>query len=297
MNPNPSPAIPRIVCQAAALAFAVLVLASCRTAGDPEMRQRRMALDGGAIAYTDAGRGDPLLVLVHCWSCDRHLWDGQLGALARSHRVIALDLPGHGLSPAPAAARRTISALGADVAALVARLRPRRVVLVGSSMGAAVALDAAARLGGRVLGVVLVDAVQNADFVFPEEAWNELLAGLAQDFPRACAEFVPSLFGKEAAPELIEARVADMCDADPTVALPLLRDLGGHSEAGLLRAAGVPVRGINGDLYPTDEAANRKYADYRAAIIPGSGHFPMLEKPAEFQAALERWVAELAREP
>jgi pimeloyl-ACP methyl ester carboxylesterase len=296
MKPNPAHPIARRAGQALALTLAALSFVSCRTVG-VETRQERMALDGGAIAYSDAGRGDPMLVLVHCWSCDRHLWDGQIGALARRYRVIALDLPGHGRSPAAAAGRRTIAALGADVAALVERLRPRRVVLVGSSLGAAVALDAAARLDRRVLGVVLVDAVQNADFVLPADVWQRLIGDLEADYGGACSGFVSSLFAKGAAPELIAARIADMCDADPAVALPLLRDLGAQSEAAMLRAAGAPVRGINGDQYPTDEAANRKYADYRAAVIPGSGHFPMLEQPAAFLAALERWIAELTGAP
>jgi pimeloyl-ACP methyl ester carboxylesterase len=264
------------------------VLAGCRTGG-PMTGARELAISA-------AGQGEPALVFLHCWSCDRHLWDETAAAMSANHRVVAIDLPGHGESAAISPrAGWTIAGLGEEVAGRVRGLGLRRIVLVGSSMGAAVALDVAARLPGRVVGVVVVDAVQNADFVFPAEAWQQLVGGLETDFRGSCGPFVSGLFGEGAAPSLVEARIADMCDADPAVALPLLRDLAARSEPEMLRRAGVPVRGINGDHYPTDEAANRKYTDYRAAIIQGSGHFPMVEKPAEFQAALERWAAELGR--
>jgi pimeloyl-ACP methyl ester carboxylesterase len=278
----------------AAASCCLAALAGCRTVA-PAPAPVLAPAAPVPLAYSSSGEGDPTLVLLHCWSCDRHLWDDTAAALAATHRVVTIDLPGHGASAGLAPrAGWTIAGLAEEVAGRIETLQLRRVVLVGSSMGAAVALDAAARLPGRALGVVVVDAVQNADFVLPEETWRKLVTSLETDFPGACGSFVARLFGPEAAPELIEARIADMCDADPAVALPLLRDLAAASEPEMLRRAGVPVRGINGDQYPTDEAANRKYADYRATVIAGSGHFPMVEKPVEFRAALERWAAEFA---
>ncbi len=52
--------------------------------------------DGVPIHFTDQGKGDPALVFVHCWSCDRHLWDNQVPVFAKRHRVVTLDLAGHG---------------------------------------------------------------------------------------------------------------------------------------------------------------------------------------------------------
>ena len=59
-------------------------------------------MDGRRIHYLDAGRGELTLVLVHGWASDRRVWSEQVAALARTHRVLAVDLPGHGRSEAPA---------------------------------------------------------------------------------------------------------------------------------------------------------------------------------------------------
>jgi pimeloyl-ACP methyl ester carboxylesterase len=52
--------------------------------------------DGVPIHYTVEGRGEPALVFVHCWNCDRHFWDAQLRAFRKTHRVVAIDLAGTG---------------------------------------------------------------------------------------------------------------------------------------------------------------------------------------------------------
>ena len=54
------------------------------------------AKDGVPISYSVQGKGDPTLVFIHCWSCDRHLWDNQVSVFAKEHRVVTIDLPGHG---------------------------------------------------------------------------------------------------------------------------------------------------------------------------------------------------------
>ena len=61
------------------------------------------AKDGVPIHYSVQGKGEPALVFVHCWSCDRHFWDNQVPVFAKNHRVVTLDLPGHGGVPLEAA--------------------------------------------------------------------------------------------------------------------------------------------------------------------------------------------------
>ena len=62
-----------------------------------QARSARSA-DGITIRYESFGEGEPALVLVHCWSCDRHLWDAVVPRLATGRRVVTLDLAGHGES-------------------------------------------------------------------------------------------------------------------------------------------------------------------------------------------------------
>jgi pimeloyl-ACP methyl ester carboxylesterase len=67
----------------------------------------------------------------------------------------------------------------------------------------------------------------------------------------------------------------------------------GHDMAAAFRAAGVPIRSINGDLHPTNIEANKVLADYDAVIINGVGHYPMLERPDEFNEHLKKMLKTL----
>src|SRR6187401_2757685 len=116
--------------------------------------------DGAAIRYDSDGTGTPELVLVHCWSCDRHVWDGVAPRFSKSYRVVTLDLAGHGESGRKRK-EWTIEAYAEDVKAVVEGLGIKRAILIGHSMGALVALEAAKRLPGRVVGIVPVDMLMN----------------------------------------------------------------------------------------------------------------------------------------
>src|SRR5262245_14901313 len=138
--------------------------------------------DGVAMAYVDAGKGDPALVFIHCGNCRKEIWRETLDAFAGDHRVVAMDMPGYGRSPAGTREKSSIEGLGADVAALVEHLKLDKVVLVGNSLGGPVALEAAHRLGPkRVLGVVAVDTLQNVEREFPEDVWLRILDAYQKD--------------------------------------------------------------------------------------------------------------------
>ena len=82
-------------------------------------------------------RSSPAVVLIHCWMCDSGIWDNVVPTLAKSYRVVTLDLPGHGVSGKDRK-EWSMAAFGADVATVVNALRLDRVILVGHSMGGAV---------------------------------------------------------------------------------------------------------------------------------------------------------------
>jgi len=86
---------------------------------------------------------------------------------------------------------------------------------------------------------------------------------------------------------------------DPKMALGLMRDLWSLDMRKLLKEAGTPVRCINSaggfQLFtPTAVEINRKYADYNAVTVEGVGHFPMLERPTEFNQKLRDVLEEFA---
>ena len=52
--------------------------------------------DGIPIHYSVAGKGDPALVFIHCWGCNRNNWENQVAELSKTNRVVTIDLTGHG---------------------------------------------------------------------------------------------------------------------------------------------------------------------------------------------------------
>ncbi len=275
-------------------AIALLVLTTAPAPGADDAGTFRLA-DGVPMSYVDRGQGEPALVFIHCGNCRKEVWSETLAAFSPRHRVVAMDLPGHGASGA-GRERFTIPGYGSDVAALVDHLRLARVILIGNSLGGPVALEAAARLGPqRVLGIVAVDTLQNVESEWPEEHWRNLLASYRKDFAKTCGEFMLSLLPKDSPPAARSRIEAETCKNDARAAISLLETLRAYDQKAALRAAGVPVRAINSTTFPTAVDANRKYAaSFEVILMEGVGHYPQVERPDEFQRHLGRLVKELA---
>jgi pimeloyl-ACP methyl ester carboxylesterase len=250
------------------------------------------APDGVEIAATVHSVGEPTVVLVHGWMCDQTYWEAQVPALTEHFGVVNVDVAGHGLSGTGRQAW-TIASLGEDVAAVIKHLKLENVVVIGHSMGGRVGLEVARLLPGTVVGVVGVDTLQDAD-----EAWNPeevaaFLDGLKLDFIATCDSFVRSMFREHADDDLMDHVAADMCGGPGEIGTALIQDYANYDLASAMQAAGIPIRCINADKWPTNVEANRKYADFDAVILTGYGHFLMQEAPDELNRALIETVANM----
>lgn len=280
---------------AVTLLFALVALPLA--AAEPEMGTVKSA-DGVEVAYDVRGKGDTTLVFIHGWSGDREYWKHQVEPFAADYRVVTLDLPGHGRSGRDRKAWTT-TGFAADVEAVVKKLELKRVILIGHSMGGPIGLATAKRLPGVVIGVVGVDTLQNAEYKFPEEQRQEYLKAFEKDFTATLAFGLAGMLPEKSDPILIEWLMAKSLKADRTMAIAIMHDLGTLDQAALLKDAKVSVRCINaagGFMFhvPTAIETQRKYADYKAVLMEGVGHFPMLEKPDEFNAKLRDVLKELA---
>ena len=276
-----------------AAALAALVAAAPAAAGVKQGTAR--AEDGLSIAYDVRGQGKTAVVLVHCWACDRTFWREQVEPLSRKFKVVTLDLGGHGTSGADRP-RWTVDGLGGDVQAVVLALKLDRVVLVGHSMGGPVALDAARRMPGRVVGVVAVDSLHDVEQRISPEAAGKLAALYEEDFPGTMSSMVHAMFPRTADPATVELVATRAAAARPGPAVALLRDYPNLDLASWMEAARVPVRAIQAGppLSPvTKIGTNRKHGNYDASFMDGVGHYLMLERPAEFNRRLEAAVAEV----
>lgn len=245
------------------------------------------AADGVPIHYAVQGSGEPALVFVHCWSCNRHLWDDQVSAFAKNHRVVTIDLPGHGES---GQGRKTwsIESYGEDVQRVVTKLNLKRVVLIGSSMGGPISLEAARRMPERVVGIVPVDTLHNVEERLPADQLDSALKQLRADYKPAVTGFLNQFFFAPETPVAVKNRViAETTSRPPELAVTILQAIFAYDAAPAMRAIKVPIHAINADRVPTSLEVNRKYApQFDVVVMKGVGHYPMLENPARFNELL-----------
>jgi pimeloyl-ACP methyl ester carboxylesterase len=255
--------------------------------------ERISAPDGVEIVFDVAGSGEPALVFVHGWAGNRHHWDEQLDAFAADHQVVRIDLANHGDSGTQ---RRdwTMDSFGADVVAVVDALALDRVVLVGHSLGGSIAVAAALTLGDRVVTIVGVDTWSGLGPPPPpnDPAYKIPLAEMRDDFRAGALEFVHLMCGPNADAELVRRITDEVLSMPPDVALAILGGMGGGFDlAGAVRSLDVPLSAISSEYFrPKDDAA---FASFGVAnvVLPGTGHYVMLEQPREFDAQLAAAIA------
>src|ERR1700730_18909721 len=132
-----------------------------------------------ALAYEDTKTELPPLVLVHGCGLDHSSLARQAEFFSESHRVISVDLRGHGKSDAPHQ-DYTMAAFADDLAWLCTELALVKPTVVGHSMGGNVALELAARYPGLLSSIVMIDSV-----MFPTQALLDTL--LPSQFAEALA--------------------------------------------------------------------------------------------------------------
>lgn len=281
-----------LVLFAAMLSFSACEKPSSPSAGS--VVNAATSADGIPIRYEAAGKGDVALVFIHCWTCDRTFWDAQVAHFAPRFLVVRLDLAGHGESGRDRKTY-TVAAFGEDVAAVAKKLDLKQAILVGHSMGGPVAMEAERLLGARVIGVVGVDTFYTG-FSFPKDEnaardmTEKFMRPFQENFTEASAGMMRSMFGPGADSALKDRVAKNAASADKTIALSAMQELFGwyvRDADSSFRRVGVRLRNINGD--PKSE--NRPL-HANVVLIPGAGHFPAQEKPAEFNRALDTIVTQ-----
>lgn len=257
-----------------------------------------ISADGVPIRYEVRGEGDPALVFVHGWSCDRSYWSAQLPYFARDHLVVAIDLAGHGESGLDRK-EWTMGSFGEDIVAVVRKLDLDKAVLIGHSMGGPAVIEAARRMPEGVLGLVVADFLQDFERKYSQEFVDGWIDSLKPDYAAAVKKFVAeALFIKKSDPVLVERISQDMSSAPQAVGIGAIRaefdflnDL-----TRIVKDMEAPITCINSDVEPTRTEVNRRYAPgFQAKIMSGVGHFNMMEASDIFNALLEETVKEYER--
>lgn len=249
--------------------------------------------DGVEIAYSVLGAGEPALVFVHGWSCDKSYWDEQVKTFSAKHKVVTIDLAGHGESGLERK-NYTRELFGDDVKSVVEKLNLGKVILIGHSMGGGVIIDAANKLKGKVIGLIGADTFQNLGITLPADQREPFLKPFKDNFAMAIKEFVKGMFTKTTDSLLIKKIADDMSSAPPQVAISSMENMLADDGVSALKELNVPIISINCDRYPILEESNRKWVkNYKVKMMPGSGHFVMLDNPKLFDQLLQESIVEL----
>jgi pimeloyl-ACP methyl ester carboxylesterase len=253
--------------------------------------------DGTALYHEDTGSLDPTLLFVHGWSCDHTYFAPQVEHFDHRHRVVAVDLRGHGRSDAPEQAY-TAEVFADDLAWLCEQLAITQPVVVGHSMGCVVALELADRHRRLPSALVLVDPPPV--MTKPPEL-RALLAGLVEglggdDHRTVRQAMIDGMFLPTSDPALKGRVTSEMLQTPQHVAASAIDAALSWEGEAVLEALTVPTLFIGADRPSNDATVLRALnASITTGQTVGAGHFNQLEAPEQVNAMIERFLASLAR--
>lgn len=267
---------------------------------------RRLELPGADVAYVEIGEGEPI-VFVHGISGSWQNWLENLPHFSRTHRAIALDLPGFGASPMPSWPIG-MPAYGRLLHDFCEKIGVLRATLVGNSMGGLVAAEAALSAPGRFERLVLVSAAGFINTWLPHQrgkatshAWN----AFGRPFG-AAARFVvrhrrarwlmfrfairyPGRLRKEL---LWEQMASGLPAPGFSDALDAVIEYDARDRLEELEIPTMIVWGTHDWVIPSAAAFsyNRRIPHSQLEIFEDTGHVPQLERPARFNSTVDDFV-------
>lgn len=242
---------------------------------------------GTRLAYEDRGAGDPAFVFAHGWTCDRSFFAQQAEHFAQRHRVVSLDLRGHGESDKPQG-QYPITAYADDIAYVIEELDLGKTVAIGHSMGGITVLQLAASHPDRVAAIVMVDP---APLVFPpefREGLEAMVAAIEAGDQEPRREFITNLFLPTSDRKVVEDVLAVMMAAPSYVAANAMRGILAFDGPAVAAQCTVPALHLGGasPLNPP-----HLMSEWLPTVINGwtvgAGHFNQLEVPDQVNSMIE----------
>jgi pimeloyl-ACP methyl ester carboxylesterase len=251
-----------------------------------------LSVAGLRLAYDAAGAGDPPMIFIHGWCCDRSYFAPQFEHFASGHAVVAMDLRGHGESGRPAArpGGYAMDVMADDVLSVAGAAGCDRPVLVGHSLGALIGLSCAAR-AGAIRALVMVDPAPITNEKAKRFFRESVAAVAADDNGSWRTTFVEGMFLPTDAARRA-AIIEQMTRTPPAISAEVMRVMGEFDGVGALAQATVPVLSI-GSAVPSNASADlrRLCPAITVGQTVGSGHFNQLEVPDQVNAMIERFLA------
>jgi pimeloyl-ACP methyl ester carboxylesterase len=265
-----------------------------------------MDRDGVRLAHFEAGtasHSSPPLVLVNGWTGDHGIFTPQLAHFSRTHRVVAVNLRGHGASDRPEQ-EYTMVGFADDVAWQCQQLRLEKPVIIGHSLGGAVALELSGRHPDLPSAMVMIDSIVMTPPASRDDGrLEQFLDGIGgSDYlavSRASAWDIGCDFDDpERRKAIYEQYILPPCESNPQhVAYSAMKDfLLQHDPAPAAKACTVPMAYISADVPLVTMARD---LDRLQELCPQlviaktllAGHFSTIEVADQINAMLERFLA------
>jgi pimeloyl-ACP methyl ester carboxylesterase len=247
----------------------------------------------GTLSVRVAGAGDLPVVFVHSGAGTARHWDAQMRHFGATRRAVALDLRAHGQSAPADDGAYSVDSFAADVAAVADSLALERFILVGQSLGSAVALAYAAAHPDRVAGLVLIDAAGDLRGAPPEEirAW---LDGFGPETYREASEAHWENVLEGARPEVREEVLRDLRRTPRLAVVGALESVVSFDPVGALRRyAGLTIAIVTPHA-DGPEGLQSQVEGLRVVRIPGLSHWPQMDRPDDVNAVIGDMIEDVS---
>jgi pimeloyl-ACP methyl ester carboxylesterase len=254
-------------------------------------------IDDTRIFYESTGEGAPI-VLIHGAGQDTTSWRYNIPHFAKTHRVVAIDLPGHGKSEVVSPPINSTFDYARYAWAVIEELGLGKPVIMGHSMGSGICLAIALEHGDALGGVVGVDGADKVMGVFAAEIHQAYVESPLDLQLEMSMESFRSLCSKDTPDERIEEIAQDLLRIYPPVTAADTQAFNTFDISDRSHTISSPVLFISGsdDFLVTPEMVHEtaeRVKNSRVVILEGVGHFPHTEAPDRFNPAVGEFLETL----
>jgi pimeloyl-ACP methyl ester carboxylesterase len=257
--------------------------------------------DSVTLRHNIYGNGDTTLLFLHGWGINRSYWDSQVKFFSPDYKIVTVDQAGFGESDTTRQ-DYLFERYAKDVNELISQLELKNVVLIGHSMSGDIILETAIAYPQNIIAVVGIDNFNGVGKPFTAAEQKEVddyVSKMEADYKTSVMAYAESSLFHKSTDTLIKERVKkDMTSGSERVSMNTFRNIiiYGQKESEKLPQLKLRLNLLNSDANPTDTAALAKYAgaSYKVYPIPSTGHYPMIEKPGEFNTILSQILKDIS---
>lgn len=257
---------------------------------------------GVEISYISCGNKDSTLLFVHGWCINKEYWEAQIKHFCDRYKVVAIDLPGFGKS-GKNRSDWNFDEYADDVKAAIDQLQLKNVILIGHSMSGDIVLNVGNKYPTAVIGLVGIDNMHKPGSPMNNEQQQQtdtFFAQLSSRFDSAVTYMKRDLFQPSTDTAIVNRVMNDVFACDSAIAVKVLRELMNiwQREQQLMQGLSHKLYLVNSDVLPVNPDSLNKYCKKGCEVVTvhATGHYPMLEKPGEFNTALEKVLTKISNE-